>query len=230
MNPNRRFLIRSAAATGIISFLPKLAFGHDRILTPSQTKGPFYPVPDIEKQEFFDFDLTRKGPDSPVAEGKLIAIRGSVMGHDENALGGSIVEVWQACESGRYNHPKDTNDRPIDPNFQYWGRIVTGESGEFRFKTILPGKYPGRTPHIHFRILSPDRKELVTQLYFGDNEPLNRKDSVYMALNVAQRDNVTTFFEDMAIDPKDSKSEKIPTGQFTVVLGDPSDSKSTPPM
>jgi hypothetical protein len=51
-----------------------------------------------------------------------------------------------------------------------------------------------------------------------------------MALNVAQRDNVTTFFEDMAIDPKDSKSEKIPTGQFTVVLGDPSDSKSTPPM
>ena len=70
----------------------------------------------------------------------------------------------------------------------------------------------------------------MTQLYFGDNEPLNRKDSVYMALNVAQRDNVTTFFEDMAIDPKDSKSEKIPIGQFTVVLGDPSDSKSTPPM
>lgn len=226
----RRLFMQAAAASGMITMFPKWGLSHDRILTPSQTKGPFYPVPEIEKQDFFDFDLTKKGDDSPVAEGKVIAIRGSVIGHDENVMSGSIVEVWQACETGRYNHPSDTNDRPIDPNFQYWGRVVTGETGEFRFKTILPGKYPGRTPHIHFRIVSPGKKELVTQLYFGDNESLNRKDSIYMSLNVAQRDNVTTFFEEMAIDPKDAKSEKIPTGQFTIVLGDPNDTKSTPPM
>lgn len=226
----RRLFMQAAAASGMITMFPKWGLSHDRILTPSQTKGPFYPVPEIEKQDFFDFDLTKKGDDSPVAEGKVIAIRGSVIGHDENVMSGSIVEVWQACETGRYNHPSDTNDRPIDPNFQYWGRVVTGETGEFRFKTVLPGKYPGRTPHIHFRIVSPGKKELVTQLYFGDNESLNRKDSIYMSLNVAQRDNVTTFFEEMAIDPKDAKSEKIPTGQFTIVLGDPNDTKSTPPM
>ena len=230
MNISRRLLIRTAAATGLMYALPRWCFGHDRIITPNQTKGPFYPIPDIEKQDFFDFDLTRKGPDSPVAQGKVISIRGSVIDHDENILAGSIVEVWQACETGRYNHPKDTNERPLDPNFQYWGRLKTSESGEFRFKTILPGKYPGRTPHIHFRIVPPGKPELVTQLYFGDNETLNRKDSIYMALNVAQRDNVTTHFEDMVIDASDPKSEKLPTGQFTIVIGTPSDSKSTPPM
>lgn len=230
MNINRRFLIRSAVATGISSLLPKLANGHDRLLTPAQTKGPFYPIPEIEKQAYFDFDLTRKGPDSPQANGRLIAIKGSVIGHDENPLGHSIVEVWQACETGRYNHPSDTNDRPLDPNFQYWGRVHTGESGEFRFKTILPGKYPGRTPHIHFRILSPGRKELITQLYFGEYEELNRKDSLYMSLNVVQRDGVTTHFENALSDPQDPSSESIPTGRFTIVLGDPEDAKSTPPM
>ncbi|XZE19042.1 hypothetical protein SH449x_004352 [Pirellulaceae bacterium SH449] len=230
MNINRRILLRAAAATGMSSFLQNLVYGHDRLLTPAQTKGPFYPIPDIEKQAFFDFDLTRKGPDSPLAEGRVIAIQGGVIGHDENSLGNSIVEVWQACETGRYNHPDDKNDRPMDPNFQYWGRVQTGESGEFRFKTILPGKYPGRTPHIHFRILSPGRKELITQLYFGEHEELNRKDSLYMSMNVAQRDGVTAHLENVPMDPQDPSSESIPTGRFTIVLGDPEDTKSTPPM
>lgn len=230
MNINRRLLVRGATLSGLWTIASRIACGHDRLLTPAQTKGPFYPIPEIEKQAYFDFDLTRKGPDSPQADGRVIAIKGSVIGHDENPLEKSIVEVWQACETGRYNHPSDTNDRPMDPNFQYWGRVQTGESGEFRFKTILPGKYPGRTPHIHFRILSPGRKELITQLYFGEHEELNRKDSLYMSMNVAQRDGVTTHFEDALTDPQDPSSESIPTGRFTIVLGDPEDAKSTPPM
>jgi protocatechuate 3,4-dioxygenase, beta subunit len=230
MDVKRRLLLQSATAAGLVTFLGRTGWADNRTLTPSQTKGPFYPIPEIEKQEFFDVDLTRKGADSPIATGKIIAISGIVVGLDEQPLKQSIVEVWQACETGRYNHTADKNDRPLDPNFQYWGRIETNETGEFRFKTILPGKYPGRTPHIHFRIVSGNRPELVTQLYFADHADLNRKDSIYMALKEPQRESVTTAFEDMPIDPKNTKSETIPTGRFTVVMGDRNDTKSTPPM
>jgi protocatechuate 3,4-dioxygenase, beta subunit len=228
---SRRLFLRAATSSGILGVLPFYStWAHDRIATANQTKGPFYPIPDIEKQEFFDVDLTRKDANSPVADGEIVAIAGTVITLHDKPISNAIVEVWQACETGRYNHPQDKNDRPIDPNFQYWGRMATGEKGEFRFKTILPGKYPGRTPHIHFRIVAKDRPELVTQLYFAMNEELNRKDGVYMGLNVAQRDNVTTGFEKIPVDPTKPNGDKIQTGNFTIVLGPVSDSKSTQPM
>ena len=230
-NAPRRLFLHAASSCGLLSFLsPSVVFGHDRLNTPSQTKGPFYPIPEIEKQQHFDFDLTRKSADSPVALGELISIEGSVISHSERPLGGAIVEVWQACETGRYNHPQDKNERPMDPNFQYWGRVETGEDAKFRFKTVLPGKYPGRTPHIHFRIVAKDRPELVTQLYFAQHEELNRKDSLYMALNIGQRDAVTTTLEKKPIDATKKDSESILTGNFTIVLGSLADTKSTRPM
>ncbi len=227
----RRLFLRAAAGSGLLSiFGDRIAFGHDRLNTPPQTKGPFYPVPEIEKQQYFDFDLTRKNEDSPVALGEVISITGSVISHSERPIGGSIVEVWQACETGKYNHPQDKNDRAMDPNFQYWGRVETGEDAKFRFKTILPGKYPGRTPHIHFRVLAKNRPELITQLYFAHHEELNRKDNIYMALNIGQRDGVTTKLEKTPVDATKKEGETILTGNFTIVLGSLTDTKSTPPM
>ena len=41
--------------------------------------------------------------------------------------------------------------------------------------------YPGRTPHIHARVVSQDGRELVTQIYLGDH-PLNRKDWIFRSL------------------------------------------------
>jgi protocatechuate 3,4-dioxygenase beta subunit len=227
----RRLFLQAAGSSGLLGvFGNRVAFGHDRLNTPSQTKGPFYPIPEIEKQQHFDFDLTRKNEDSPSALGEMISIAGSVISHSERPLGGSIVEVWQACETGRYNHPQDKNDRPMDVNFQYWGRVVTGEDAKFRFKTILPGKYPGRTPHIHFRIIAKDLPELVTQLYFAHHEELNRKDNLYMSLNIGQRDAVTTTLEKTTIDAKKNVGDTILSGNFTIVLGALTDTKSTRPM
>jgi protocatechuate 3,4-dioxygenase, beta subunit len=204
--------------------------GDDLLLTPAQTRGPFYPIPDIEKQDFFDFDLTRKSPESPMAEGEAIAIRGSVVDFSDKALDKVWVEVWQASSGGRYNHPEDRADTPIDPNFQYWGRMQTSDDGQFAFKTVLPGKYPGRTPHIHFRIAGPGREELATQLYFEKHAVLNQRDGIYNSVSPEQRKIITTDFESMNIDPKDAASEKLPTGYFRVVLGPKKDSKSTPDM
>jgi protocatechuate 3,4-dioxygenase beta subunit len=204
--------------------------GDDLIKTPSQTRGPYYPIPEIEKQEFFDIDLTRKDQASPVAEGEIIAIRGSVVDLSGKPLTDTMVEVWQACSTGRYNHPNDKGENPLDPNFQYWGRMKTGLDGSYAFKTIVPGKYPGRTPHIHFRIVSPQRPVLETQLYFEKFDELNRKDGIYNGVSAEQRKIVTTAFEKKRLDEKDSASLTLPTGTFQIVLGPKNDTKSTPGM
>jgi protocatechuate 3,4-dioxygenase beta subunit len=147
----RRFLTQAAIASGLSAHLVHHGFAWEPP-TASATKGPFYPIPEIAKQKYYDADLTRLDPQSPVAQGDQILVRGVVVGMDEKPLDQVIVEVWQACAAGRYNHPQDKNDRPMDPNFQYWAKILTGADGAFSFRTIQPGKYPGRTPHIHYRI------------------------------------------------------------------------------
>ena len=230
MLPRRRFVHRIAffCAGGFLG--TRSAWADDLFVTPTQTRGPFYPIPSIEKQDHFDVDLTRKKEDSPIAEGEVIAIRGNVVDISGAVLSGAIVEVWQACASGRYNHPNDKGDSPLDPNFQYWGRMQTGQDGSFSFKTIQPGKYPGRTPHIHFRIFAQKREVLETQLYFAANEEQNMKDGVYKGVPPNQRKAVTTALESLAVNPSDKASARIPTGSFKVVLGPKTDSKSTPGM
>ena len=204
------------------------ALADDLLLTPHQTLGPFYPIPEIEKQRYFDIDLTRKDETGPVADGEVIMVRGNVLDISSQPLEKVVVEVWQACNSGRYNHPGDKGPGPLDPNFQYWGRMQTGEDGSFAFKTIQPGKYPGRTPHIHFRVVASGRRTLETQLYFESNEELNRKDGIYNGISKEQQKSVTMGLELAPLDATDPKSEKLPTGQFQIVLGPKKDSKSTP--
>jgi protocatechuate 3,4-dioxygenase beta subunit len=169
-----------------------------------------------------------------VADGEQIVVQGLVLDMDDRPLDQVIVEVWQACASGRYNHPQDRNDRPADPNFQYWAKMLTGADGSFAFRTIHPGKYPGRTPHIHYRVIAPKRPELVTQMYFESQSEYNKKDGIYMELKPEQRQAVTVGFEPKAIAPASdsaSKSElKLPTGLFRIVLGPTGDTKATRPM
>jgi len=93
-------------------------------------------------------DLTRKDEKSPLAQGEVIVVRGNVLDISSQPLEKVFVEVWQACHSGRYNHPDDLGESTLDPNFRYWVRMQTGPDGSFSFKTIQPGKYPGRTLRI----------------------------------------------------------------------------------
>jgi len=226
----RRFLVQALSGSGVGLWMARSTFANFIPPTAAQTKGPFYPVPEIEKQKYFDADLTRLDANSPVADGEQIAVHGLVLDMDEKPLDQAIVEVWQACATGRYNHPQDRNDRPMDPNFQYWARIITGPDGKFSIRTIQPGKYPARTPHLHYRIVAPNRSELVTQMYFEANQELNRKDGIYMDLKPEQRAAVTIGLESKAIAEKDPNSEKLPTGEFRIVMGPRSDTKSTQPM
>ncbi len=97
--------------------------------TPQQTEGPFYPIKDqLDK----DADMTRVAGRDESAEGKSVLVRGVVVDVKTGLpLAGALVEFWQACATGRYNHPRDTNDAALDPNFQYWAQVQTNQKGEF---------------------------------------------------------------------------------------------------
>lgn len=170
----------------------------DLPLTPRQVKGPFYPVPSIEQQIFNDTDLTRKLPDHALADGQIVDIEGIVRDRKGRTLANTVVEIWQASEDGLYNHPNDAAEDPeLDANFQYWGRFITGEDGAYRFKTIVPGEYQGRSArHIHFRVASPGYRELITQSYFSMYGERNTKDALYRRLNKQARELLTVEFND----------------------------------
>ena len=77
-------------------------------------------------------------------------------------MDGAIVEIWQCDNNGRYWHPWDRRDTPLDPAFRDYGHHRVGADGEYSFRTIKPVPYPGRAPHIHFAIHSKEFEPLIT--------------------------------------------------------------------
>jgi protocatechuate 3,4-dioxygenase, beta subunit len=177
---SRRDLIKMGLIGGVVGSISKIAQGGDKsghLPTPSEIKGPFYPV---VAQKDKDFDLTKVEGRNERAKGEIIIIEGAVLDTNDNPVQDATVEIWQANSAGRYNHPFDTNDSPLDPNFQGWAVVPSGNNGGFRFKTIFPGSYPAsvnwtRPPHIHYKISKLGYTELVTQMYFPGHL-LNNKD------------------------------------------------------
>lgn len=180
-------------------------------VTPSQTSGPFYPQPEIARQPFHDNDLVRRMKDDEPGRGEVIVVTGAVRDREGRPIEKAVVEIWQACSSGRYNHARDDNPAKLDERFQYWGRGVTGKSGTYTFRTIKPGEYPGRTSHLHYRVLAPGFRGVVTQMYFAENAAANARDGIYNALNRADRNAVTVEFAK-------ETGKDVPRGTFDLVL------------
>ena len=140
MNNRRNFIkkIAQASAVGLTAsnaLANKLCSPHG---TPKQPLGPFYPetIPLDSNQ-----DLTSINGSSKRAKGEIIFIKGIVQDDFCKPVKGAIVEIWQACHTGKYLHPSDTSNNVLDPDFQYYGKVKTNDKGEYGFKTILPGKY-----------------------------------------------------------------------------------------
>ena len=144
-------------------------------LTPFQTLGPF-----------FDFGLVIPDGDivaEPAAAGRHITIEGTVRDGVGDVLPDALIEVWQANAAGKYRHPHDPQDLPVDPLFSGFGRVATDEYGRFTFTTIVPGRVPGpdgglQAPHLAVGFLARGLlTRLVTRIYFED-EPSNAEDAV----------------------------------------------------
>jgi protocatechuate 3,4-dioxygenase, beta subunit len=156
--------------------------------TPAQTEGPFYPVA-LPRDS--DFDLLRNGT-LAYARGQPTWVEGSITDLRGKPLSGALVEIWQCDESGHYHHPGDGGR--ADPAFQGFGRVVADADGNYRFRTIRPVAYSGRTPHIHFKVKLGTRELLTTQLYLA-GDPLNERDGLWRRLGVEERAAVTVPFQ-----------------------------------
>jgi len=144
-------------------------------LTPAQAEGPFYPV---ELPQDTDFDLLRHG-DLRYTRGQASWLEGTVRDPDGHPLRGANVEIWQCDVDGHYRHPRD--GWQADPAFQSFGRVAVDAEGRYRFHTIRPVAYSGRTPHIHLKVRLAQRTLLTTQLYV-EGDPGNERDSLWRSL------------------------------------------------
>jgi protocatechuate 3,4-dioxygenase, beta subunit len=155
--------------------------------TPAQTEGPFYPV---ELPADTDFDLLRNGG-SVYRRGQPAWVEGQVLDPQGKPVAGAQVEIWQCDEAGRYHHPGDGGR--ADPAFQGFGRVKVGADGHYRFRTIRPVAYSGRTPHIHVKVRLERHELLTTQLYV-EGDPHNERDFLWRRLSPQDRAAVTVPF------------------------------------
>jgi protocatechuate 3,4-dioxygenase, beta subunit len=179
----RQMLFLGAAGLTFAGGLSRvLSQGMELPDTPKVTMGPFYPsVKPLDQ----DADMTIVSGRSGKAEGKTINVVGRVLNHNGSPVSGAKIEIWQANSHGRYDHPSDTSDQPLDPNFQGYALISTDTEGRYRFKTIKPAAYRvgptmQRTPHIHY-VISGKADRLETQMFFP-GEPLNAEDRIFQEL------------------------------------------------
>ena len=189
MSTNRRIFIFGMGAVAVAPLLPTPALAADRRPTPRMTEGPFYP------RSFpadTDGDLTRM-PGKPAASGTPLEVSGVVVDTSGKPRANARVEVWQCDAFGNYHHVGEPEGSG-DPNFQGYGAVSTDAEGRYRFRTIRPVPYPGRTPHIHFTVLENNRRRLTSQMFI-EGDPGNARDGLYRRLGSDAR-LVTLKLED----------------------------------
>jgi protocatechuate 3,4-dioxygenase, beta subunit len=215
----RRFLkglaLAAAAATAPQLVRVPQALAKDLILTPRQTEGPFYPDPlPLDK----DNDLVRVGNDGTPAGGTITHLTGRILDRTGRPIKNALVEIWQVDHHGVYLHEGSAGGDRRDTHFQGFGRFETASTGEYRFRTIKPVAYPGRTPHIHVGVTLKGHDRWTTQCYIK-GEPRNDDDGVLGYIrDRKQRESVIVDFLPVKGSPEELAA------RFDIVMG------STPKM
>jgi protocatechuate 3,4-dioxygenase beta subunit len=127
------------------------------IVTPRQTEGPFFT------------------PSSPLrasllegGEKSRFVLTGRVLTADCKPAPGALVDLWHCDEQGAYDNQ----------GYRFRGHQFADAEGRFRFETVVPALYPGRTRHFHVKVQPRGGRLLTTQLYWP-GEPANRRDGIY---------------------------------------------------
>lgn len=170
-HPSRRQILRSAlvsSGVGLAIGYPALSFGQGAAPTPQchdggeptvrQTEGPYFKPSSPERSDLVE----------PGANARLVEIGGQVLTRACRPVERVLVDLWHADERGNYDNA----------GFRYRGHVFTDGEGRYRFRTIVPALYPGRTRHYHVKVQAPNRPLLTTQLYFP-GEPANRRDGLF---------------------------------------------------
>lgn len=169
-HPRRHVLVLGAGALAGLA-LPRLASGQELPLTPqcdadpktaskattAQTEGPFF-----KPKSPLRSDLRAELKGAPVA------LTGLVLTRSCQPIANALVDLWHADAEGDYDNR----------GFRGRGHQFTDAQGRYRFLTVRPARYTGRTAHYHVKVQAANGPVLTTQLYFP-GEPGNRRDGLY---------------------------------------------------
>jgi protocatechuate 3,4-dioxygenase beta subunit len=209
---SRRHFLR-VAATGVAVptlFSTRGAFAEALSLTPHQMEGPFYPN---RLPLDTDNDLIIVNDEITPAIGEITHLSGKLLDADGKPIRNALVEIWQVDGNGVYLHTADRHAQR-DANFQGFGRFLTSRNGEYYFRTVKPVPYPGRTPHIHFKIKHRGMEDFTTQCYVKGHEQ-NERDGIFRRIRGEKaRESVLVDFKPM----KKSKIGEL-EARFDIVLG-----------
>jgi protocatechuate 3,4-dioxygenase beta subunit len=181
-HPSRRQILRSALAStsgvGLAIGYPPWTFAQSAAPTAQchdgdeatirQTEGPYFKPSSPQRADLVE----------PDTKARLVEINGQVLTRSCRPVERALVDLWHADERGEYDNA----------GFRYRGHLFTDGEGCYRFRTILPAIYPGRTRHYHIKVQAPEWPVLTTQLYFPD-EPANRRDGLFrrdLAMRIAE--------------------------------------------
>jgi protocatechuate 3,4-dioxygenase beta subunit len=206
--PSRRRFLGLLGASAVL-YSPGM-FAQLLTETPRQTEGPFYPrtLP-LDT----DNDLVVMSNALTPAVGEVTHLGGRVLSPAGEPLQNVVVEIWQVDHHGVYRHQGSRNSGLRDRHFQGFGRFTTGSTGEYYFRTIKPVPYPGRTPHIHFKLKRNDRELLTTQCYVKGH-PQNARDGVVRRIeNARARESVMVDFV-----PRSDAPGQL-SARFNIILG-----------
>jgi protocatechuate 3,4-dioxygenase beta subunit len=207
---NRRVFL-SHLTLGAAAFTTPGLFAEELVRTPAQTEGPFYPN---KLPLDTDNDLLIVNNSITPAVGTVTHLSGRVLDAKGEPVRNALVEIWQVDGKGVYLHTADSGRKPRDKNFQGFGRFLTGSTGEYYFRTVKPVPYPGRTPHIHFKIKREGKELLTTQCYVK-GEPGNERDGIFRGIRDAKaREAVLVDFAPL----KNSRIGEL-GARFDIVLG-----------
>ena len=156
-------------------------------LTPSQTIGPFYWGTLVNT---YRADLAPPG-----VAGERIELAVSLHDVQGVLVPDGLIELWQANSHGRYNHPDDRRNLPLDHGFDGFGRASTDATGVARFSTVKPGRVPWpegglQAPHVNVSIFARGvLNRLATRVYF-EGDPALPEDPVLKMIEPARRDTL----------------------------------------
>lgn len=167
----RRRILRGALAAGGLGLAaghPDFSAAQELAATPQchdgdeptvrQMDGPYFKPNSPERIDLVETNT----------KGRLVELSGQVLTRGCRPVSRALLDLWHCDEFGEYDNR----------GFHYRGHLFADDEGRYRFRTILPAVYTGRTRHYHMKVQAPGRPILTTQLYFPD-EPGNRRDFLF---------------------------------------------------
>jgi protocatechuate 3,4-dioxygenase beta subunit len=128
-------------------------------VTPAVEEGPYYKTGSPARTR-----LAEEG-----IPGERIVLSGSVLNARGQPVPHAWLDFWQADGNGKYDNE----------GYVLRGHQFTDESGKYSLETVLPGSYPGRTPHIHVKVRGGENSPVLTVQLFIPGIASNQKDFLY---------------------------------------------------